>query len=85
VALAGVMNGVSTDHQAYFNAGGLGILIGDGQLPHPGAEDILETYYDLAVGGFLHLAVDYQFVNNPAYNTQRGPASIFAARLHTQF
>ena len=85
VALAGVMNGISTDHQAYFDAGGLGILIGDGQLPHPGAEDILETYYDLAVGGFLHLAVDYQFVNNPAYNTQRGPASIFAARLHTQF
>ena len=30
-------------HQAFLNAGGLGILVGDGQLPHPGAEQIIET------------------------------------------
>ena len=29
-------------HQAFFNNGGLGIVIGDGQLPHPGIEQILE-------------------------------------------
>jgi high affinity Mn2+ porin len=85
LAIAAAVNAISSDHQAYFNAGGLGILIGDGQLPRPAMEDILETYYDLAVSQFLHLAFDYQFVNNPAYNTQRGPASIFAARLHAQF
>jgi hypothetical protein len=29
--------------------------------------------------------LDYQFINNPAYNTQRGPVNAFAVRLHTQF
>jgi high affinity Mn2+ porin len=85
VAIAGVVNAISKVHQQYLADGGLGILIGDGRLPHPGTEDIVETYYDAALGKFLHLAVDYQFVVNPAYNRDRGPVSIFAARLHAQF
>ena len=85
VALAGIVNGISAEYQRYLAAGGLGILIGDGRLPRPGAEAILETYYDAAIGKFLHLAVDYQFVDNPAYNQDRGPVSIIAARLHAQF
>ena len=36
--LAGVVNGISAEHEAFFNAGGRGILIGDGQLAHPGLE-----------------------------------------------
>ncbi|MBC7424097.1 MAG: carbohydrate porin, partial [Ferruginibacter sp.] len=28
---------------------------------------------------------DYQFVQNPAYNNDRGPAHIFAIRGHVQF
>ena len=36
--LAGIVNGISGPHIAYLNAGGLGILVGDGQLPHPGPE-----------------------------------------------
>ena len=49
--LAGVVNGISSAHIAYLNAGGLGILVGDGQLPHPGPEEIIETYYRLPLGG----------------------------------
>jgi high affinity Mn2+ porin len=85
LALAGAVNAISPIHQSYLAAGGLGILVGDGQLPHPGSEDILETYYDLPLGRFAHFALDYQFVNNPAYNRDRGPVSILAARLHAQF
>jgi hypothetical protein len=40
----------SGTHQAYLNAAGLGFLVGDGQFPHPGPEQILETYYSLPVG-----------------------------------
>jgi high affinity Mn2+ porin len=69
----------------YLADGGLGILVGDGRLPHPGEEAILETYYEIPIGRFLHVSADYQFVSNPAYNRDRGPVSIFAARVHAQF
>jgi high affinity Mn2+ porin len=84
VGIAGILNGVSKSHQAFFNAGGLGILIGDGRLPHPGLEEILETYYSLAVHA-LRVTFDYQFVDNPAYNRDRGPVSVLGLRLHAQF
>lgn len=85
VGLAVIINGISAERERYLNAGGLGILIGDGQLPHPGTEQILETYYSVQVASHLQFTLDYQFVRNPAYNTDRGPVSIFAARLHAQF
>jgi high affinity Mn2+ porin len=85
IGIAGVVNDISGVHQAFFNAGGLGILIGDGMLPHPGLEKIIETYYSYAVSSSTKVSVDYQFVSNPGYNEDRGPVSIFSARLHTQF
>jgi high affinity Mn2+ porin len=62
----------------------LGILIGDGQLPHPGPEQIIETYYRFPIGSW-QATVDYQFITNPAYNRDRGPVSIIGTRLHAQF
>jgi high affinity Mn2+ porin len=84
VGLAGVVNGISSEHIAYLNDGGLGILVGDGQLPHPGLEQILEAYYKLPVSSW-QVTGDYQFVANPGYNRDRGPVSIISLRLHTQF
>jgi high affinity Mn2+ porin len=34
---------------------------------------------------FAHVSVDYQFVNNPAYDVARGPVSVFGVRLHAEF
>jgi high affinity Mn2+ porin len=82
IGLAFVSNGVSKDFQAYLNDGGLGILIGDGKLPHPGREDIVETYYSYTAAKWAKITFDYQFVENPAYNTDRGPVSIFGIRVH---
>jgi high affinity Mn2+ porin len=82
VALAFVTNGISKDFQAYLNDGGLGILVGDGRLPRRGREDIIETYYSYAAAKWAKVTFDYQFVENPAYNSERGPVSIFAIRLH---
>ena len=79
---AGVVNALSGDRRRYLAAGGLGILVGDGKLPHAGHEHILETYYDVAAASFLNVTLDYQRVENPAYNRDRGPASIFAMRVH---
>ncbi len=85
VGLAGLVNNISADRQSFFNAGGLGVLVGDGQLPHSGAEKILETFYSAQLFAHAHLSFDYQWVQHPAYNRDRGPASIFAMRLHAQF
>jgi high affinity Mn2+ porin len=85
VGVAATINGISAAREQYLNAGGLGILVGDGRLPHPGSERILETYYSLAVFSQALLSVDYQHVTNPGYNPDRGPVSIFAVRIHAQF
>jgi high affinity Mn2+ porin len=82
VGVAGIVNELSGDRRRYLAAGGLGILIGDGRLPHAGHEDILETYYELAATHVLRLTLDYQWIGNPAYNRDRGPVSIFALRIH---
>jgi high affinity Mn2+ porin len=84
VGLAGIVNHISAAREEFLNAGGLGILVGDGQLPHAGPEQILETYYNLAVVPHAHLSLDYQFVKDPAYNRDRGPVSIFAVRFHAE-
>jgi high affinity Mn2+ porin len=85
VGIAGVVNNISGVHKAFFNAGGLGILIGDGQLPNPGYEKIFETYYSYALSPDMRLSFDYQYIANPAYNTDRGPVNTFAGRFHAQF
>jgi high affinity Mn2+ porin len=81
---AGIVNMISAPHIAFLNAGGLGILVGDGQLPHPGPEQIIETYYSFPLGA-LRATVDYQFFMNPGYNRDRGPVSVLGMRLHAQF
>lgn len=85
VGLAGIVNGISAARERFLNAGGLGIVVGDGQLPHAGPEQIIETYYNVAVLRQAHISLDYQFVKNPAYNRDRGPVSITAVRFHAQF
>jgi high affinity Mn2+ porin len=85
VGFAGVVNGISAAHAAFLNDGGLGIVIGDGQLPNPGLEEIVEAYYSYALTASTRLSVDYQLVVNPAYATERGPVNVFASRFHAQF
>jgi high affinity Mn2+ porin len=82
--IAGVVNGITSVHQAFLNAGGLGILVGDGQLPNPGSERIMETYYSFPVLA-SRVTLDYQLIVNPAYNRDRGPVSVLGFRVHTQF
>ncbi|RZL54446.1 MAG: carbohydrate porin, partial [Sphingomonas sp.] len=75
----------STAHQRYLDAGGLGVLVGDGRLPHPGAEYIGEAFYKLAATRGFELTLDYQLIEHPGYNRDRGPANVLAARVHGGF
>ena len=85
LGVAAIDNDISAERARYLNAGGLGILVGDGRLPHPGPEQIIETYYSFAVFRTAQLSFDYQWINHPAFNRDRGPASVAAVRLHVQF
>lgn len=85
IGLAGVLNQASSDRERYLAAGGLGILAGDGRLPHPGREKIAELYYDVAVRKGAHVALNYQRVASPAYDRDRGPVNLLAVRLHGEF
>jgi high affinity Mn2+ porin len=85
VGLAGVINDVSKDARNYLAAGGLGILIGDGQLPRAGFEKIVEVYYNVQAIEGINLTLDYQHIDNPGYDAARGPISIFGARIHIAY
>ena len=84
IGIGGAINALSRNHRDFIAAGGLGPLIGDGQLNYR-RERILETYYAFALNKALTFTADYQFVANPAYNADRGPVSIFSGRLHGEF
>jgi high affinity Mn2+ porin len=82
--IGGAVNGLSAAHRDFLAAGGLGLLIGDGQLNY-GNERILETYYAYAIDKSFTFTADYQFITNPAYNVDRGPVHVFSGRLHGEF
>jgi high affinity Mn2+ porin len=84
IGVAGVVEGLSAEARLYFAAGGMGILIGDGQLNYR-REQILEAYYAYSLNKWATLTFDYQFINNPGYNADRGPVSVFSGRFHAEF
>jgi len=79
--LAGIVSGASSDNQKFLKAGGTDMLDGDGTLSYR-PEKVLETYYDFKLVWNIRGALDYQFIADPAFNRNRGPVSVFGARLH---
>ncbi|WP_439925959.1 carbohydrate porin [Nitrobacter sp. JJSN] len=84
IGVGGAINGLSAAHRDFLAAGGIGLLIGDGQLNYR-TEKIIETYYAYSIDKNFTFTADYQLVMNPAYNADRGPVSIFSGRLHGEF
>jgi len=85
LGLAVVNNAISATRQRFLAAGGLGVLVGDGALPHPGDERIVEAYYAWQPAANASVTLDLQHVTNPGYNRDRGPATILGVRLHAGF
>jgi hypothetical protein len=82
--LAFISNAIKRDHQNYLAAGGLGFLLGDGNLNY-GRENIVESYYTLHVWRGFYIAPGVQHINNPGYNHDRGPVVVPSFRLHAEF
>jgi high affinity Mn2+ porin len=81
VGVAAVRNYLSGDQRRFLAAGGLGFIIGDGRLNYR-PESSVEAYYAWQMLKVLSVTVDYQRVENPAYNHDRGPVSVYSLRLH---
>ena len=84
LAIAFVSNAIKSDHQEYLRLGGLGFLLGDGNLNY-GRENIVESYYNWHAWRGLFYAVDVQHIQNPGYNRDRGPAWVGSVRAHVDF
>ena len=91
LGVALVAEGLSSPHGDYLAAGGSGFLLGDGRLNYA-HEQILETYYraqwSWTLGPAplrLQLGPDFQYVQNPGFNRDRGPVRFYAIRLHLEY
>ncbi len=83
-AVAFLLHGLSHDHEAYLAAGGQGFLLGDGKLNY-GGENILEAYYRAQFGRFIEAGPDFQWIHNPGYNRDRGPAAVASLRIRASY
>ena len=85
LGIGSVFSGLSTDHRAYLAAGGNGFILGDGALNYAN-EWVTEIFYkaNLFSDGF-YITPNYQFVFNPGFNKDRGPAHVIGLRAHVEF
>jgi len=84
VGLAELVNGLSGVHAQYLQEGGTGLILGDGNLNY-NYEKVTELYYAYQLPQGFTVTFDYQFIDDPGYNADRGPVSVFALRLHDEF
>jgi hypothetical protein len=79
-----VSNAIKRDHQNYLHYGGLGFLLGDGNLTY-GREDIAEWYYNGHIWHGLYGMLGGTEIAHPGYNTDRGPVYVTTVRTHIDF
>jgi hypothetical protein len=84
LGLAFFAHGLSSTHREYLAAGGLGFLLGDGKLDY-GCECGMEAYYRVQIGRWVQISPDVQYIVNPGYNRDRGPATIVGFRLNARY
>lgn len=78
------MDALSREHRDYLAAGGCGFVLCDGRLDYR-HEEIAEAYYVFQVLPHFTLSPDFQFIRNPGYNRDRGPARFIGIRAHLEY
>ncbi|MBV8573289.1 MAG: carbohydrate porin [Acidobacteriaceae bacterium] len=78
-----LMNAISGSHARYLQLGGLGFILGDGNLSY-GFEKIFEMFYNAQIWGGISAGIDWQHINDPGYNLARGPVSVISFRIHLE-
>lgn len=84
LGVAMALNMLGPSHRAYLAAGGSGAFLGDGALNY-GHERVLEVFYSFQLFKGVTLSPDFQLIQNPGYNRDRGPAKFIGMRFHGEF
>ena len=84
IGVAVLRHTINDAHREYLAAGGTGFLLGDGALRY-GPEAFVESYYRGQLGPYVQVGPDVQYVRNPGYNQDRGPAWITSLRANVQY
>ncbi len=84
LGLGFAQNWASSAHIRYLALGGIDGFIGDGALRYA-PERAIEAYYNVNLAKFFWLTFDFQRIENPAYNADRGPVTLSGVRLHAEF
>ncbi len=89
IGISMMQNGLSSYRKNYLQAGGVSYFIGDyagpGQTISYRPERVGEVYYNALVVKNVLAGVNFQHINNPAYNSARGPVNIVSFRIHAEF
>ncbi len=84
LGIATAIDGIVKAHQDYLARGGEGFLLGDGALTY-GQEQVIEAFYRIQLGKYTQLSPDAQYIRNPGYNRDRGPATVLSMRLNVRY
>jgi hypothetical protein len=74
---------ISAAHAAYLAAGGIDGFVGDGALSRA-TERVIEAWYRVSIVRGAWLTLDAQRIVNPGFNADRGPVTVWGARLHLE-
>ena len=89
IGISMMQNGLSSNRKNYLQSGGVSYFIGDyagpGQTISYRPERIGELYYNATVIKNVLAGLNFQHINNPAYNSARGPVNILSFRVHAEF
>jgi len=84
VGIGYALGWISKEHAKYLNLGGIDGFIGDGRI-NQAVESVIDIFYSFNVASSLWFTADYQHIENPAYNADRGPVNIYAIKGHFEF
>jgi hypothetical protein len=89
IGISMMQNGLSSYRRSYLQAGGVSYFIGDyasaSQTISYRPERVGEVYYNATVVKNVLAGLNFQHINNPAYNAARGPVNIVSFRIHAEF
>lgn len=89
IGISMMQNSLSSFRRGYLQASGASYFIGDyagpGQTISYRPERIGEVYYNALVVKNVLAGLNFQHINNPAYNAARGLVNILSFRVHAEF